>query len=320
MKRVLHVQVSGEPTFEEMKTIGETFASALGGDEQKVLTTADNVQAYNIEVTDETPISGIVVAAAISVDLIALVAHEVNRGYCEAIGDPVPAAWAEATEAHRKSMILGVVSKLRYNSTPQQQHEAWCQSKLGQGWVYGSVKDEEAKTHPCLVDYNDLPDAQRVKDYLFGAVVTALAPKLPRPSPIVRDIEALSDITIENRAARAWHPGLKFSQLQNGMIFRFPGDPQVLRAISDLYVNYEGANATLTVDVEVARDENPHPWQSLLENIIDPSVVEPEAPVPNAETVAAMEEAQAMEGEARFDNVDDLIEHLDANAKQKPQE
>jgi len=37
------------------------------------------------------------------------------------------------------------------------------------------AKDAVAKTHPCLVDYDDLPPAQQAKDALFAAVVLALS-------------------------------------------------------------------------------------------------------------------------------------------------
>lgn len=43
-------------------------------------------------------------------------------------------------------------------------HENWTRDKLRDGWTYGEVKDADAKTHPCLVPYEDLPEAQRLKD------------------------------------------------------------------------------------------------------------------------------------------------------------
>lgn len=32
-----------------------------------------------------------------------------------------------------------------------------------QGWTYGEQRDDELKTHPCLVPYEDLPEVE--KDY-----------------------------------------------------------------------------------------------------------------------------------------------------------
>jgi len=37
------------------------------------------------------------------------------------------------------------------------------------------VKDAKAKTHPCMVDYDQLPAEQRRKDELFGAAVRGAA-------------------------------------------------------------------------------------------------------------------------------------------------
>lgn len=107
-------------------------------------------------------------------DQIARVVHEANRAYCAAIGDQSQKAWDEAEQWQRDSAIQGIESMLNGTAnTPEQQHQAWMKSKADAGWVYGDVKDAEAKTHPCMVHYADLPAEQRVKDYLFRAVVEA---------------------------------------------------------------------------------------------------------------------------------------------------
>lgn len=41
--------------------------------------------------------------------------------------------------------------------TPKQTHDSWKEIKSRDGWVYGKVKDSEKKTHPCMVEYDDLP-------------------------------------------------------------------------------------------------------------------------------------------------------------------
>ncbi len=45
----------------------------------------------------------------------------------------------------------------------QHNHDVWAQGRISEGWVYGSARDDEAKTTPCLVPYSDLPEAE--KDY-----------------------------------------------------------------------------------------------------------------------------------------------------------
>jgi hypothetical protein len=47
--------------------------------------------------------------------------------------------------------------------------------KVDNGWVFGEVKDAEAKTHPCIVPFEQLPVEQQAKDYLFKGIVHALA-------------------------------------------------------------------------------------------------------------------------------------------------
>lgn len=104
-------------------------------------------------------------------------AHEANRIYCEAIGDFSQKRWDDAEEWQRQSAIAGVGVALA-GATPEQQHLAWCESKWRNGWTAGSVKDPQAKTHPCLVPYSELPAAQRAKDSLYGSVVRAMAASL----------------------------------------------------------------------------------------------------------------------------------------------
>lgn len=46
----------------------------------------------------------------------------------------------------------------------QNAHELWAQQRIDDGWVYGPRRDDEAKKHPCLVPYEDLPDSEREYD------------------------------------------------------------------------------------------------------------------------------------------------------------
>ena len=42
-------------------------------------------------------------------------------------------------------------------------HEVWATSRINEGWVYGENRDNEKKTTPCLVPYEELPEIE--KDY-----------------------------------------------------------------------------------------------------------------------------------------------------------
>lgn len=106
---------------------------------------------------------------------IASACHEVNRAYCASLGDLSQPTWDDAPGWQRDSAIAGVKAALEDPSmTPERSHAGWSAQKLLDGWVYGPVKDPEAKTHPCLVSYELLPPEQRTKDALFLAVVNAL--------------------------------------------------------------------------------------------------------------------------------------------------
>lgn len=106
---------------------------------------------------------------------IARVVHEANRAYCVTLGDTSQVAWDDAPQWQRDSAIEGVGKMLdgTYTSA-EQQHQGWLDFKAADGWTYGPVKDAEAKTHPCMVPYSELPAEQQTKDHLFRAVITAL--------------------------------------------------------------------------------------------------------------------------------------------------
>ena len=43
-------------------------------------------------------------------------------------------------------------------------HEVWAQGRIAEGWTWGEQRDDKQKTHPCLVPYEELPDAEREYD------------------------------------------------------------------------------------------------------------------------------------------------------------
>lgn len=105
---------------------------------------------------------------------IARVCHEVNRAYCQALGDMSQPTWEEAPEWQRTSAINGVVFHMSNpDAGPDSSHNEWLKEKIANGWVYGPVKDPIKKEHPCCVEYNALPVEQKAKDYIFRAVVHA---------------------------------------------------------------------------------------------------------------------------------------------------
>lgn len=130
-------------------------------DSRQLIVSADGDCEATAPVTDE------------DIEFAARMAHEVNRFYCQSIGDDSQKPWAQAADWQRDSAIKGVHGVLKGNQ-PGDSHLSWMQDKFESGWKYGPVKDEAKKEHPCMVPFNQLPREQQVKDYLFVYVVLAL--------------------------------------------------------------------------------------------------------------------------------------------------
>ena len=43
-------------------------------------------------------------------------------------------------------------------------HEVWSVGRIRDGWTYGELRDDENKTHPCLVPYEELPESEKEYD------------------------------------------------------------------------------------------------------------------------------------------------------------
>ena len=110
------------------------------------------------------------------IEQIAQVCHEANRAFCATIGDTTQVSWAEAPDWQRASCIDGVKFRLlNPDAGPEASHMNWWKQKVDSGWTYGTVKDPEAKTHPCMVNFDQLPKDQQKKDHIFLGIVKALA-------------------------------------------------------------------------------------------------------------------------------------------------
>lgn len=109
---------------------------------------------------------------------IALVCHQANKAWCEANDDNSQKDWHGAEYWQRQSAINGVKFRLENpNAGHDAQHNSWLEEKVKDGWVYGEVKDTVAKTHPCIVEFEKLPEFQQKKDAIFCAIVDSLSAK-----------------------------------------------------------------------------------------------------------------------------------------------
>lgn len=109
-------------------------------------------------------------------ELIARVCHEANRSYCHSIGDFSQLAWEYAPEWQKQSAIKGVEFVIENpQAGDSAQHDSWMRQKLKDGWIWGPIKDEASKTHPCMVPFSQLPVEQQLKDKLFREIVITMS-------------------------------------------------------------------------------------------------------------------------------------------------
>ena len=47
-------------------------------------------------------------------------------------------------------------------------HDVWAARRIADGWTYGEKRDDEKKTHPCLVAYEELPESEKEYDRKTG--------------------------------------------------------------------------------------------------------------------------------------------------------
>lgn len=43
-------------------------------------------------------------------------------------------------------------------------HEVWSAGRIADGWKYGETRDDKKKLHPCLIEYDKLPEEEKEYD------------------------------------------------------------------------------------------------------------------------------------------------------------
>jgi ryanodine receptor 2 len=55
--------------------------------------------------------------------------------------------------------LEGLLERLAANT-----HDVWAAQRLASGWSFGPTRDDAARTHPCLVPYEQLPESEKEYD------------------------------------------------------------------------------------------------------------------------------------------------------------
>ena len=84
----------------------------------------------------------------------------------------VPEPWLDRDEDFRRQFVEIVDRQCgpSRSGSPAELHGGWVQSYIDMGWRYGPIRDPEKKTHPDMVPYASLDQAEQDKDAIFIAL------------------------------------------------------------------------------------------------------------------------------------------------------
>jgi len=78
-------------------------------------------------------------------------------------------------ESQIRRRIKAMVECAAKSTSDTERHDSWCAMHRESGWVYGETFDPVAKTHPNLVEWDELPSAVKSKARIFDIVAKAAA-------------------------------------------------------------------------------------------------------------------------------------------------
>lgn len=89
-----------------------------------------------------------------------------------ALAPIIPAPWKLREESFTKQ-FLDVIEKQcgpDRSDSPKALHDSWWQAYIDMGWVYGPIYSPSLKTHPDMVEYEELGQLEQDKDSVFVAL------------------------------------------------------------------------------------------------------------------------------------------------------
>ncbi len=133
-----------------------------------------------------------ILIAATATNLCAMVCAQFGTVAPE---DPNLLKWHEQSE-ERKQLILRAVDMViqHPDATPEDSHAGWLEQQLADGWTHGEKADSEAKTHPNLVPWPELPVEMRIRDSLLHLVVNELKGLPDAPAAGAMDVIRVASV------------------------------------------------------------------------------------------------------------------------------
>ena len=91
----------------------------------------------------------------------------------------------DASAVHLAPALIALTEQLAENT-----HDLWAQERMAQGWSWGPVRDDGSRTHPCLVPYAALSEAEKKfdRETAMGTLraIIALGYVISSPTPPTR--------------------------------------------------------------------------------------------------------------------------------------
>lgn len=80
---------------------------------------------------------------------------------------------ADTSEIQLPDELLPLVEEMAKNV-----HEVWSKNRINDGWSYGKERNDDLKTHPCLLPYDQLPESEKEYDRATSQETLKLIMKL----------------------------------------------------------------------------------------------------------------------------------------------
>lgn len=107
---------------------------------------------------------------------IATVAVMVIAAFKASIGEDAVEDFAVLPEPQKKSLLDGIEMLVADpDAGPEARHSAWVDGMLTDGWALGDEINEQNKTHPMLMSFDELPESEQIKEKLLHAVVRSMS-------------------------------------------------------------------------------------------------------------------------------------------------
>lgn len=101
--------------------------------------------------------------------MAARAAHSAMRCVSEIYGGKKMPDWDHTFTWYRASLTRHIEYVIYHNWTARKCHDCWVRRMLKRGWTLGE-KDWEAKTHPYLIKFDELPEVEQVKLRIMRSV------------------------------------------------------------------------------------------------------------------------------------------------------